>query len=189
MELGEKVLFTWLDGGQGCNLTGLKTNLGVIVGENNDGTYTILYYTGHSFSKCKNVKRENICNVTERDTVINDINNRYEPLLLQKKSQLKTVSIEEKDKEKRDWYENIKQRIMVNAERMLKNDLDDDDFLNRLKELSNLKKQLFTNELNCVSAIHRYNGTIKYEYRQLENEMNKLIDGISDKNIESILDF
>jgi hypothetical protein len=189
VELGEKVLFTWLSSEQGGNLAGLKTNLGVIVGINNDGTYTVLYHTGHSFSKCKNVKVENICSISDRDTVIQDIKNRYVPLLLQKKNQLKTVSTEEKDKEKQEWYDNIKKRILVNAERMLKSDLDDDDFLNRVKELTNLKKQLFTNELKCISEIHRYNGTIKYEYRQLENEMNKLIDGISDKSINNILDF
>jgi hypothetical protein len=179
---GNKVIFDKLNGNYDSK--GLLTNLGVIINNNENGTYHIMYFDYYKNPIAYSISEKYISFAYNNNIEQSRIKSCYEKLIEAEKKKLKTVSQEEKDKQKAERYENIKQRIIRNCEWCINKDLDDEDFINRVKEIANLKKQLFSPEkLPCISEIHRYNGTIKYNIRQLEEERNRLINQISDEEI------
>ncbi len=182
--LGDKVIFD-LHSGKKEYTRGLLTHLGVIIYDNKDNSYHIMYFNDYGVNVAYGVDCRYILPIEDIEYERTRIITKYESLIKEEKEKLKTVSQEEKDKQKVERYENIKQRIIRNCELCINRDLDDEDFINRIKEISNLKKQLFSPEkLPCINDIHRYNGTIKYNIRELEREMNEVLNRISDEEIE-----
>ncbi|MCD7996501.1 MAG: hypothetical protein LUH21_04625 [Clostridiales bacterium] len=187
-KIGDRVIFTWSNAECG----GIPFRLGLIINVSQNGTYSILYKDDYRF----NVSKEpgvgeysydgfKVRIIDDIEQVRNEIIEYYEKAITHKKSELKTVSDEEKDKQKLERYLDIKNRIIRNCEWLIKTDLDDEDFINRVKEISNLKKQLFSpDKLPVTNEVHKYNGTIKYEIRGLQSELKKRLDGLAYESIE-----
>ena len=183
--VGNKIIFDYLNGKGEHNESGLLTRLGVIIQDNKDNTYHVMYFDDYNIHIAYNIIPNFILPIENVEFERTRIITKYEKLISREKEKLKTVSQEEKDKQKSERYESIKQRIIKNCEWCIDRDLDDEDFVNRVKEIANLKKQLFSPEkLPCISEVHKYNGTIKYNIRQLEQERYKLLKQISDEEIE-----
>lgn len=183
-KVSEKVIFDKQNGKSECNHRGLLVDFGVIVKVNEDNTYHIMYFDDYKICLAHNIELRYILPISQVQFERDNIVSKYENLINIEKSKLRTVSQEEKDKEKLERYENIKQRIIRNCEWCINKDLDDEDFINRVKEIANLKKQLFCPErLPCMSEIHKHNGTIKYNIRKLESERNGLLNRLSDEEI------
>jgi hypothetical protein len=183
--LGDKVIFDKSNGNDNFKSKGLLTNFGIIINKNDIDTYHIMYFDDCKISIAYYISDDYIKPIEDNTYEQSRIEVYYEKLIEDEKKKLKTVSQEEKDKQKVERYENIKQRIIRNCEWCVTKDLDDEDFVNRVKEIANLKKQLFSPErLPCMNEIHRYNGTIKYNIRELEYERDKLLKQISDEEIE-----
>jgi len=180
---GDKVLFNWYNE----NYTGIdkdiRSKVGIILKVNNNDYFTILEFDDYKTNILSNIPHKNVCSIDDIEIVRTKIYYTYDKLLADEKSKLKSISQIEKDKEKLENFNNIKYRIIRNCEWLIKSDLDDEDFINRVKEISNLKKQLFNQKLECVDEIRRYNGTIKYNYREIERERNKLLKCISNETI------
>lgn len=189
MKPGDKVIID-VHNGRHEETYGLKTHFGIILSVN-DGSYNVLYFDTNRYNGYTNIAYyimpENISLAEDNQFEISKIITVYNELIEEKKKELKTVSQEEKDVQKRERYENIKYRIMKNCEYCINKDLDDHDFVNRVKEIANLKKQLFSPEqLPCISETHKYNGIIKYRIRKLEEERNKLVRRISDEEYDRV---
>lgn len=187
LNLGDKVICDIYSGKQ-PHTRGLLTWLGVIVNGNKNNTYHVMYFDEHRIAIAYDVDERYIIPIEDNECERARIMVKYDSLIEEEKKKLKTVSQEEKDKEKVDRYESIKQRIIRNCEWCINKDLDDEDFVNRVKEIANLKKQLFSpKKLPCMNEIHRYNGMIKYNIRDLERERDKVLSRISDEEIEKRL--
>ena len=181
--LGDKVIFDIYSGKQ-PHTRGLLTWLGIIINDNKDNSYHVMYFDDHRIAIAYNVNCRFIIPMEDNEYELSRIMVKYDSLIEEEKKKIKTVSQEEKDKEKVERYESIKQRIIRNCEWCISKDLDDEDFVNRVKEIANLKKQLFSpGKLPCMSEIHKYNGTIKYNIRELERERDKVLKRISDEEI------
>ena len=182
--LGDRVICDIYSGKQ-PHTRELLTWLGIIINDNKDNTYHVMYFDEHRIAIAYNVDEKYILPMEDNEYERARIMVKYDSLIEEEKKKLKTVSQEEKDKKKVERYESIKQRIIRNCEWCINKDLDDEDFVNRVKEIANLKKQLFSPEkLPCMNEIHRYNGTIKYNIRELERERDKVLSRISDEEIE-----
>lgn len=185
--LGDKVVFD-LYNGRHEDTRELLTYLGVLIHDNKDNSYHVMYFDDYRVGIVYNIDCRYILPIEDVEYERTRIVTKYESLIKEEKAKLKTVSQEEKDKQKVERYESIKQRIIRNCEWCINRDLDDEDFVNRVKEISNLKKQLFSPEkLPCMNEIHRYNGTIKYNIRELERERDKALNRIADEEIEKRL--
>ena len=184
LNLGDKVVFD-LHSGKHKDTKDLLTYLGVLIYDNKNNSYHIMYFDDdYGVNIAYDIDYRYILPIEDVEYERTRIITKYEFLIKEEKAKLKTVSQEEKDKQKIERYENIKQRIIRNCEWCINRDLDDEDFVNRVKEISNLKKQLFSPEkLPCMNEIHRYNGTIKYNIRKLERERDKILNRISDETI------
>ena len=181
--LGDKVIFD-IHSGKQPHTRGLLTWLGVIINDNKDNSYHVMYFNDHGNAIAYNVDCRFILPMEDNEYERSRIMVKYDSLIEEEKKKLKTVSQEEKDKEKVERYESIKQRIIRNCEWCINKALDDEDFVNRVKEIANLKKQLFSPEkLPCMSEIHKHNGTIKFNIRELEKERDKALKRISDEEI------
>lgn len=185
--LGDKVVFD-IHNGKHEDTRGVLTYLGVLIHDNKDNSYHVMYFDDYRVCIAYNIDCRYIIPIEDVEYERTRIITKYESLVKKEKAKLKTVSQEEKDKQKAERYENIKQRIIRNCEWCINRDLDDVDFVNRVKEIANLKKQLFSPErLPCMNEIHRYNGTVKFNIRELERERDKALERISDEEIEQRL--
>ena len=186
LRCGDRVVFDIHNGQRDdFNFKGLSTYVGVIITDHKDNTYDVLYYTDYGYNVVFNITDDNILPISEIEYEKTRIIVHYENLIKEEKLKLKTVIQEEKDREKAKRYNDIKYRIIKNCEWCIQSDLYDEDFINRVKEIANLKKQLFSpDKLPCISEIHRYNGTIKYKIRELEREKNNILDRLSDEKIK-----
>lgn len=184
--VGDKVIFSWNNTNDKLNEYDLLTHRGMVVSKNKDNTYSVLYFDDFYTKIAYNIPSFCIGSISILDEEIEKINERYKYLIDEEKKKLKTVSQVEKDEQRKLVFNNTKQRIIRNCEWLTTKDIDEEDFINRVKEIANLKKQLFSpNKLPCMDEIHKYNGTIKYNIRQLENERNKIIDRLTgEKELE-----
>ena len=184
LKIGDKVIFD-IHSGKHPDAKGLLTCIGIIIEDNRDNIYHIMYFDDYRIAIVYDILCDFIIPLEDAEYERSRIEAKYEELINAEKNKLRTVSQEEKDKEKLERYESIKKRIIRNCEWLINRDLDDEDFVNRVKEIANLKKQLFSPEkLPCMNEIHRYNGTIKYNIRELERERNNVLKRISDEEIE-----
>lgn len=185
LNVGNQVIFDPYNGKNDA-VRGLLTYLGVVIHDNKDNTYHVMYFDDYCIRIAYSIDHKYILPVEDSEYERTRIMVKYEKLIEEEKKKLRTVSQEEKDKQKVERYEDIKQRIIRNCEWCINKDLDDEDFVNRVKEITNLKKQLFAPEkLPILSEIHRYNGTIKYYIRKLEEERDRVLNRISDKEINT----
>jgi len=178
-EVGSKVLFS-------LSNEKVKDNLGIVIDKkNNDLVILKLASHGHYIYVRPN---ETIDNISNLEKVRQDIVDYYNPQINELKSKLRNVTSEEKIQERIEKYNDIKDRIIKNCERIAAC-IDDDEFENRLKEIGKLKKQLNSIELDCGDIIRKENAKVKYDIRQIQQRMNGSLNNISDENIIKAFDF
>ena len=85
-------------------------------------------------------------------------------------------------------YEELKKQIKTVARRLAESN-DDADFENRLKAISDMKKNIFSIELECVHDIRIQNGKIKWKIRELIQNKESELKKISDESIEKAFTF
>lgn len=99
-----------------------------------------------------------------KDYFIEIINEKIEVL----KSKVRTLTSEEKDELVKNKFNEIQKRINTTANTML-NPTDESQWINCLKEICQLKKQLFSIKIKDLDNIHKENGSIRWKIRQLED--------------------
>jgi len=179
MEIGDKVLFS-------TGKEELKSNIGIIIALKNNKF--IILNRSYNCNTIYTIEGNYIDSITNVNRIREDIKTYYTPQIEELKSKLKTVTSEEKIQERINKYNDIKNRIIVNCERLIVCS-DDDEFDNRLKEIDKLKKQLFSIDLECGDIIRKENGRIKYEIKKLEIEMNGRLNNINDERIIKAFEF
>ncbi len=173
--IGDKVLFSSHSNEK------IKSNLGIII-DKNDRQYAIIKFASSGGCYIYKVYENYIYSVLDVEKVRIDIKDYYNPQIEILKSQIKTATSQEKIQERVDKYNNIKERIIKNCDR-IQDCLDDEEFENRLKEINKLKKELHSMNLTCGDIIRKENGTIKYEIRKIQNDMNGHLYNLDDENI------
>lgn len=164
---------------------GLKTNVGMVLKHKENGNYVVL--TRHN-SAYKDIEPEWISALDQIESIRNEITEKYTTEINELQSRIRRVTSEEKELEKVEKYQELKNEIKVVAKR-LSESTDDTDFENRLKAISDMKKCIFSIELDCVSDIRKENGKIKWEIRDLEKRMNSELNKINDESINKAFDF
>lgn len=104
-----------------------------------------------------------------KDSFINIL--EYE--ISQQKSQIRTLTSMEKDAIKKEAFDKKKEQIIATAKHMVES-TDDTEFINRLKAIVQLKKELFTIKISDIDNVHKSNGSIKH----MITLMNKLLSDV-----------
>lgn len=177
IENGEVVLYS--TGGE------LKTNVGMILKHKDNGNYVILskYNTAY-----KDINPEWITTLNNVHKTREEVIKKYNDEIAAIQEQIRKVTKEEKEQDRISQYREMQKEIKVVAKR-LSESTDDVDFENRLKAISDMKKNLFSIELECVSDIRKQNGKLKYQIRELEKQRDNLLNRITDENIEKAFSF
>ena len=174
---GEVVLFS--------TVGGLKTGVGMILKHKDNGNYVVLTQYNSAY---KDIKPEWISPVDSVQEERNYVNSQYAEKINDKQKLIRKVTQEEKDKDRETQYRELQQQIKVIAKRLSESE-DDIDFENRLKAIVDMKKNIFSIELECVSDIRKDNGKVKYEIRELERMRDAELNKISDENINKAFIF
>lgn len=175
---GEVVLFS--TGG------GRKTNIGMILKyKESEDEYAVL--TIYS-SVYKNIRTAWISPLSDKENVRKEISSYWESKIKEAELQLRKPTQEEKDNERVEKYEELKKQIKTVARRLAESN-DDADFENRLKAISDMKKNIFSIELECVFDIRIQNGKIKWKIRELIQNKESELKKISDESIEKTFTF
>lgn len=66
---------------------------------------------------------------------------------------------------------------------------DDCDFENKLKAIADMKREIFSIELECASDIRKENGRIKWKIREEKSNRDNLLKNISDEKIQTAFAF
>lgn len=164
---------------------GLKTNIGMILKHKDNGNYVVLSQYSTAY---KDIQPEWIDSIDNAENIRNEVKSYYDKLIAEKQILIKKVTQEEKDADKEYQYRELQKEIKVVAKR-LSESTDDVDFENRLKAISDMKKNIFSIELECVSQIRKANGKIKYEIRELEMFKENTLSKISNENINKAFNF
>lgn len=145
----------------------------------------VLSFIEHSYSIRHIDNTNNILKKSDANIATKLIESSYDKLIKDETAKIKTLSEFDKQQIEKEKYNDIKKRILVNCERCLNDCIDDVDLINRIKEISRLKNQLLNKDYSYViSQIHRYNGTIKYNIKQLEIQKRKALELISKGEFE-----
>lgn len=145
----------------------------------------VLSFIEHSYSIRHIDNTNNILKKSDANIAMRLIESSYDKLIKDETAKIKTLSEFDKQQINKEKYNDIKKRILVNCERCLNDCIDDVDLINRIKEISRLKNQLLNKDYSYViSQIHRYNGTIKYNIKQLEIQKRKALELISKGEFE-----
>ena len=146
----------------------------------NDNRYLVTYYSNNSYNI---IVVKNIAPIEDIEIHRTRLSDYYDEKINTYKSKIRYVTNEDKDKEKVKKYEDVKHRLLNNCIRLLES-VDDDELLNRAKEINNLKGQMQNVEFECAGEIRRENGSIKYHIRELNSKKNIALGKISDDAIE-----
>ena len=164
----------------------LKYKVGYILKIKEDGDYVVL--SSAVGTVYRNIKEYNIETIENVETVRNDIKYYYEKQILELEGKIKTVTSEEKEEEKKETYLKLQKQIKATAKNLYES-TNDHDFENRLKAITEMKKSIFSIELECVSQIRIENGAVKYKIKELERQLKNSLDNISDEQINNAFQF
>lgn len=157
---------------------------GYVIGKDNL-SYYVLSFIEYSYSIRRIDNTNNILKKSDANIAMKLIESSYDKLIKDEIAKIKTLSEFDKKQIDKEKYNDIKKRILVNCERCLNDCIDDVDLINRIKEISRLKNQLLNKDYNdVISQIHKYNGTIKYNIKQLEIQKRKALELISKGEFE-----
>lgn len=164
---------------------GFKNNIGMILKHKENGNYAIL--SVHN-SVYKDVSPSWINPISDVDNVRAEITLYYDEKISELQEQIKKVTQEEKDNEKIEKYESLKKQILSTANNLISYK-DDDDFENKIKAIAQMKKAIFTIDLDCASDIRKENGRIKWKINKEIYARDSLLRNISDENIKNAFNF
>ena len=82
----------------------------------------------------------------------------------------------------------MKKQIIATAKNMI-DYKDDCDFENKLKAIADMKREIFSIELECASDIRKENGRIKWKIREEKSNRDNLLKNISDEKIQTAFAF
>ena len=164
---------------------GLKSNIGMILKHKENGNYAILSVYSSAY---KDVKPSWIASVNDVENIRNEITSHYEENISELQSKIRKPTQEEKESEKVEKYDKLKKQIIATARNMI--DYEDDcDFENKLKAIADMKREIFSIELECVSDIRKENGRIKWKIREEKSNRDNLLKNISDEKIQTAFAF
>lgn len=164
---------------------GFKDNIGMILKHKENGNYAVLSVHNSAY---KDVQPSWIIPISEVETARNEIISHYEEKIVALQSQIRKATQEEKDAERVEKYESLKKQILGTAKNLV-NYKDDDDFENKLKAISDMKRAIFAIDLDCTSDIRKENGRIKWKIREEIYIRDSLLRNISDESIEKAFVF
>lgn len=164
---------------------GFKSNIGMILQHKENGNYAILNIYS---SVCKDVQPSWIASVNDVGKIRTEIISYYKGNISELQSQIRKPTQEEKETEKVEKYNKFKKQIIETAKNMI-NYKDDCDFENKLKAIADMKREIFSIELECVSDIRKENGRIKRKIREEESARDNLLRNITDEKIQAAFDF
>lgn len=179
--IGDKVFFSLA----GKNQVPIKSNLGIILKVGNGHCSVLNMGSGKTNFIYHNRSFDTISKLDDREKVEDEIVSYYDERINEYKDKLKVATQEVKDTEKFQKYEKLKQQIKATAKHLYESE-DDLDFENKLKAICQLKKQIYTIELDCVSDIRKYNGNMLYEIKELEKRKNNALKDISEETIKKL---
>lgn len=162
-----------------------KNNIGMILKHKDNGNYAILSVCNSAY---KDVSPSWIISIDDVEKARNEIISHYDKKIIELQSQIRKATQEEKDAEKLKKYENLKKQILETAKNLV-NYKDDDDFENKLKAIADMKRAIFSIELECISDIRKENGKIKWKIKELISTRDILLKNINDENIEKAFNF
>lgn len=141
----------------------------------------VLYRSQYDIYKIEDVPIERLIVFDTIDELISEIKCKYEKLIQEEKLKIRTVTKEDKEQEIKENYDSVMKVILTNCERLLKAE-DETERWNRLREITNLKKQLYSGEClgNLADEVHRANGRVKYNIKCLQDNMSKDIAELQD---------
>lgn len=89
------------------------------------------------------------------------------------KSSIKNLTHEEKEFLIRNEFDRIKQEITNVASNMI-NSENESQYINRLKEICQLKNKLFSIKVTDLENVHKSNGAIMYKIKKLQDLLKKI---------------
>lgn len=157
---------------------------GYVVGKDKLSCH-VLSFIEHSYTIRRINNTNNILRKSNVNIAMKLIESSYDKLIKDETAKIKTLSEFDKQQINKEKYNDIKKRILINCERCLNDCIDDVDLINRIKEISRLKNQLLNKDYSdVISQIHKYNGAIKYNIKQLEIQKRKALELISKGEFE-----
>lgn len=154
--------------------------VGMLIRVLENNKYLVVYYNGSSYGI---TTTKNVAPIEDIEYHITRLSSYYDNKINTYKSKIRHISQEDKDKEKAEKFESAKQRLLENCRRLL-NCIDDDDILNRAKEINNLKGQMQNIEFECAGEIRKANGTIKHNIHELNCKKAQALSKLSDEVID-----
>ena len=164
-----------------------KNQIGIILKCKENGNYCLYTLSPMKPIVYADVKLEWISSLDKVDDIRNQIISKYEKEISELQSQIRKPTQEEKDADKAEQYEDLKRRI-INTAKNLINYKDSEDFENKLKAIAEMKRAIFSIELECVSDIRKENGRIKWQIRDKISERDGLLKNINEESIKKVID-
>lgn len=164
---------------------GFKNNIGMILKHKENGNYAVLNVNSLIY---KDISPLWITPLSNVEKVRTEIILHYDEKISELQSQVRKVTQEEKDNERIEKYESLKKQIIGTANNLISYK-DDDDFEKKLKAIAQMKKAIFTIDLDCASDIRKENGRIKWKIKKEICARDSLLRNISDENIENAFNF
>lgn len=164
-----------------------KNQIGIILKCKENGNYCLYTLSPMKPVVYTDVKLEWISSLDKVDNIRNQIIAKYEKEISELQSQIRKPTQEEKDADKAEQYEDLKQQI-INTAKNLVNYKDPEDFENKLKAIAEMKRAIFSIKLECVSDIRKENGRIKWRIRDKIFERDGLLKAINEESIKKVID-
>ena len=165
-----------------------KNQIGIILKCKGNGNYCLYTLPPMNTTVYEDIKPAWISSLDKVDDIRNQIIEKYEEEISELQSQIRKPTQEEKDADKAKKYEYLKQQIINTAKNLVNNYKDHDDFENKLKAIAEMKKDIFSIELECVSDIRKENGRIKWKIRDKIYEKDSLLRPINEERIKKVID-
>lgn len=162
-----------------------KSNIGMILKHKENGNYVVLSVYN---STCMDVQSSWIVSIDRAQSVRNEITAHCEEKIMELQSQIRKVTQEEKESERVKKYDELKKQILATAKHMIECK-DDNDFENKLKAIADMKRKIFSIELECASDIRKENGRIKGKIKEELLIRDSLLEHISNEKIENSFKF
>lgn len=152
----------------------LFINSGAIIHISND---IISVLNGQYTNTIYNITEDCVRPLSDKETILNEINDYYDKEIKRYKSKIKSVKREYYEEEIVLKYLQLKQEILSTARNMI-NAEEDYGFETRLKAICQKKKEIFEIKCEGLNEARKYNGVVKYKMTTLEKQRNDIIKGL-----------
>ena len=166
---------------------GFKNQIGIILKCKENGNYCLYTLSPMNTAVYADIKPAWISSLDKVNDIRNQIIAKYEEGISELQRQIRKPTQEEKDRDKAEQYEDLKRQI-INTAKNLINYKDPEDFENKLKAIAEMKRAIFSIELECVHDIRIENGRVKWKIRDKISERDRLLKPINEESIKKIID-